>query len=150
MDLGSLGKFVLNTINHNSQSGMEPWPLYLSPFKGHRLGIAPLCSGADKGRLLSNSVVLREVYPRLLTFCSTLAFSLWFNYLLTQVHLVWSFLNVRASVLKCEPSLAFATAQVNANCNKGASKTHCGCGFAPAPASCLSVFPGSCVRALMP
>ena len=73
-----------------------------------------------------------EVYPRLLSFCSVLAFSLQFNYLLTQVHLIWSFLNVRASDLKCEPSFGLCNSpRLMQTANKGASKTHCGCGSGP-------------------
>ena len=73
-----------------------------------------------------------EVYPRLLTFCSILAFSLWFNYLLTQVHLIWSFLNVRASDLKCEPSFGLCNSpRLMQTANKGPPKLTAAVGLLP-------------------
>lgn len=45
---------------------------------------------------------------------------MWFNYLLTQVHLLWSFLNVRASDLKCKPSFGLCNSpRLMRTANKG-------------------------------
>lgn len=69
------------------------------------------CSGAQnrhrggvKARWLPNRLTFWS-WHQIAHIFSTPAFSLWFNYWLTQVHLLWSFLNVRASNLKCEPSI---------------------------------------------
>lgn len=71
-------------------------------------------------------------------------FILWFNYLLSQVHLLWSFLNVRAWVLKCEPSFGLCSKQawVNTACKQGAFKSQWLRLWASAPVLCSSAFPG--------
>lgn len=70
------------------------------------------------------------------------AFSLWFNYLLTQVHLLWSFLNVRASDLKCEPSFGLCNSpRLMQTANKGPPESTAAVGLhlLPAPVRFLGL-----------
>lgn len=74
-------------------------------------------------------------------------FFLRLNYLHTQVHLLWSVLNVTTSVLKCEPSFGLCSRLgLTLPENKKPPKLQWLPQGSSAPASCSSTFPGCCAE----